>query len=77
MSLMLYKRSSFIRWLTNKKGCEVYPLKRTNVMIIENGIAKAQMWINPKDLIDYEEISLLCQKLYLELPGDKDLVKSE
>ena len=72
--LLLYKRSSFIKWLT-AKGCEVYPLKHTNVMMIEGPFCTVKMWINPKDVIDYEEIVLICQKLHLQdLPGNKDLV---
>jgi hypothetical protein len=74
---MLYTRSSFIRWLTKVKGCDVQPVRRSNAFIITNGIASAYMWVNPQDRIDYEEIQILCQKIYLELPGDKDLKKAE
>lgn len=75
---MLYTRSSFIKWLTEVKECEVYPLKNTNVLVVVNGIAKANMWVNPKDLIDYEEIFIFCNKIHIDgLPGDKDLKKVE
>jgi hypothetical protein len=46
-------------------------------MVIENGIAKANMWVSKIDAIDYEEIHILCQKIYLDLPGEKDLVRAE
>lgn len=75
---MLYKRSSFIKWLTEEKGCEVFPLKDKKVLLVQNGIAKAYLWLNPKDLIDYEEIFIFCNKIYIDgLPGDKDLKKAE
>jgi hypothetical protein len=75
---MLYTRSSFIKWLTEVKDCEVYPLGSSNVMVIKCGIFKANMWVTPKDLIDYEEIYILCSKIPLiGLPGDNDLIKVE
>ena len=73
---MLYKRSSFIKWLINKHGCTAMPLPRTNVLIVESKWSTYKMWINPKDIIDYEEIDMACQKLHIQdLPGDKDLIK--
>jgi hypothetical protein len=75
---MLYTRSSFIKWLTEVKGCEVHPLRDSNTLQIINGVAKGFIWANTKDVIDYEEIYLLCNRIYIDgLPGDNDLIKIE
>ena len=76
---MLYTRSSFIKWLTDVKDCEIINIndRRGNVITIKNGSATAFIWVNKKDVIDYEEIYVVTRKLWLELPGDKDLVRVE
>lgn len=74
---MLYTRSSFIKWLTKVKECQVQPMRGSRTLMVSNGIAKAYIFANKNDYIDYEEIALLCRKIYLELPGDKDLKKIE
>jgi len=75
---MLYKRSSFLSWLSDVKDCDVNPIRDTNVVIIKNGPASARMWIDTKDRIDYEEIWLICNKLYIDgLPGEKELTRIE
>jgi hypothetical protein len=76
---MVYARSSFIKWLTDAKDCEIINLKdsRARVITIKNGPCSAYILIRQKDEIDYEEIWLVCKKLWLELPGDKDLKRIE
>lgn len=74
---MLYTRSSFIKWLTDVKDCKVQPLGG-NTLQVTNGIAKGFIWASSKDIIDYEEIYLLCNKIHIVgLPGDNDLIKVE
>lgn len=73
---MLYSRSSFLRYLTKVHDCEVTPLEG-RVLRLKNGPAFDYMITNRHDRIDYEEISMLCAKLYIPLPGDKDLVLLE
>ena len=74
---MVYTRSSFIKWLTEVKDCDVKPLDR-NTLQVTNGIAKAFIWVNNRDVIDYEEIYILCNKIHIVgLPGDNDLIKVE
>lgn len=71
---MLYSRSSFIKWLTEVKDCEVIPKPDSSVITIKNGMVKAYMYANSKNVIDYEEIYALCNKLYIVgLPGNSDL----
>lgn len=76
---MLYKRSSFITWLTKVCDCEVYPLKNNpKVLFVKYGNESTKMNVNSKDEIDYEEIYYHYQRLLLpQLPGDKDLKKAE
>lgn len=75
---MLYKRSSFITWLKDSQECEIIPLKDARGLKIKNGPAFTFMWTDSNDRIDYEEIWMHCQKLYiLEPPGDKVLIKIE
>lgn len=77
---MLYTRSSFIKYLVDVHDCEVINLndRRGNVITIKHGPATAFMWANKKDIIDYEEIYIICKKLWLtNLPGDKDLQQAE
>ena len=75
---MLYKRSSFIKWLKDKFDCEITPIRDTKVLIIKNGPVSSKMWMDGKDVIDYEEIYMHYQKLYLtDMPGDKDLIRIE
>ena len=77
---MLYTRSSFIKYLTKVHNCEIINLndRRGRVVTIRNGPAKTFIWATGRDVIDYEEIYLVCKKLWLtDLPGDKDLEKVE
>lgn len=74
---MFYTRSSFITWLTKVKNCEVQPLRDRNTLSVTNGIARGYIYSTPHDRIDWEEIEVLCLKIYLELPSQKDLQKLE
>jgi hypothetical protein len=76
---LLYTRSSFINYLTKKRDCEIINLNdiRDRVISIRNGPARAYIMYNRRDSISYEEIALVCAKLYIELPGEKDLVRIE
>lgn len=76
---MLYKRSSFIKWLTEKCFCEVYPLANNpKVLIIKYLNETSKMFVNSRDMIPYEEIYMHYQRLLLpSLPGDSDLIKVE
>lgn len=75
---MLYKRSSFLRWLSEVKDCEITPIRDTNALVIKNGVMSARMWVDKNDRIDYEEIWLFCNKLYIEgLPGNSELERIE
>ena len=71
---MRYKRSSFLKYLKDKHDCEISPIKGTNALIIKNGPVNCKTWINPKDIIDYEEIGIICQKLFVGLPGHSELI---
>jgi len=74
---MLYNRSAFLAYLVKIEECEIIPLNE-KVIRIKNGSATANMWMDGKNRIDYEEIYILYKKLYLrDLPGDKDLVRIE
>lgn len=77
---MLYTRSSFIQYLREVHDCEIIPLddSRERTLRIKNGPVSAYMFLTRKDRIDYEEIHIICNKLYLtDLPGDKDLERIE
>ena len=75
---MLYKRSSFIKWLSEVKDCDVTPLKYAQGVKIMNGSASVRLWTDSKDRIDYEEIYTVIQKLWIDgLPGDSDLEKPD
>lgn len=75
---MLYRRSSFINWLKEKHDCEVNPIQDTRVLIIKNGMMSVKMWLDFNDRIDYEEIWMMCNKLYIVgLPGDSELIRIE
>lgn len=75
---MIYKRSSFIRWLQEDCECEVFPVNDARTLKIVNGPASAYMFVSKRDRIDYEEIYILYRKLCLaDLPGDKDLERVE
>ena len=76
---MLYKRSSFIKWLIDTYECEVTPLRNNpNILIIKHFNESTKMGVNPKDVIDYEEIYLHTQRLSLpSIPGDSDLMKAD
>ena len=78
---MLYKRSSFIKWLKEVKDCEITPMDtgtRNGVLLVKNAMIKFYMGTNSKDRIDYEEIFIICNRLYIDgLPGDSDLERLE
>ena len=74
---MVYKRSSFLKYLTDK-GCDIIPLKDSNVIRIENGTQHCYITTDRHDRINYEEIYTAYNKLLLvDLPGDKDLVSAD
>lgn len=85
--MLLYKRSSFLSWLQDVKGCEIQPLasddndrRRDSFggLLVTNGPIKCFVGTNSKDRISYEEIHLVCNKLYIDgLPGDSDLERLE
>ena len=72
---MLYKRSSFIKWLIEKCHCEVFPLPNNHkVLMVKYLNESTKMFVNSRDEINYEEIYMHYQRLLLpELPGEKDL----
>lgn len=75
---MLYKRSAFLQLLVEKYECQTIPLSSGRTIKIVNGPSSAFMHLDGRDVIDYEEIYLIYQKLYLsDLPGDRDLVRVE
>lgn len=75
---MLYTRSSFVKWLKEKKDCEVEPLPNSRGLVIKNGVMKAYIWSDKRNRIDYGEIYTLCNKLMIVgLPGDSDLERIE
>ena len=75
---MRYKRSSFIKWLKEKCDVEIQPLPDTRGVKLVNGPVHSYMFVNRHDCIEYKEIYVHCQKLYLvDLPGDKDLERHE
>lgn len=78
---MIYKCSSFLKWLKEGKDCEIIPMQnnsRLGVILIKNGVMKYYLMTNKKDRIDYEEIYNACQRLYIVgLPGDSDLERIE
>jgi hypothetical protein len=84
---LLYKRSSFLRWLQKKKDCTVEPLnfddsdrRRDSFggVVIRNHVIKAFMGIDHKDRIAYEEIHLFCDKLMIDgLPGESELERAD
>lgn len=77
---MLYTRTSFIKYLREVHYCTFTPLNqgKNRVLLVTNGPAKAYILVTGKDRIDYEEIHIICTKLWLpDLPGDKDLEKIE
>ncbi len=70
---MLYKRSSFLKWLENTHDCKIDVLPRGGLRV-KYGFEHFHMITNKKDLIDYEEIFICCNRLGLiGLPGNKDL----
>jgi len=78
---MLYKRSSFLKWLKEVKDCQIKPLGnnvRGGAVKAFNGPASTYIGTDEKDRIDYEEIYIICRNLYIDgLPGDSDLVRIE
>lgn len=74
---MLYKRSSFLTFLKEKYDCEIIPLDG-GALKIKHGSAQSFMITNRKDQIDYEEVYMHYQKLWLpDVPGDADLERIE
>lgn len=74
---MLYTRSSFLTWLKDNNDCDIKPIPDSRVLIICNGPCSAKILVDSKNRIDYEEIWLVCNKLYLGLPGNNDLERIE
>ena len=73
---MLYKRSSFIKWLHEVKNCEITPFGsgKGAGYLVRNGSCKCYIGGDTRDLIDYEEIFLHYNSLYLDgLPGNSEL----
>ena len=72
---MIYKRSSFLRYLTDTRKCEIIPLRegREQGMNIRNGIVTIYVLSDKKDRIDYEEIYIICKKLNVTIPSGNDL----
>jgi len=46
-------------------------------VVITNGPANIKIWLDKKDRIDYEEIWFICKEIYIDLPGDSDLIRIE
>lgn len=59
---MRYTRSSFLKYLTKKKDCEIINLGNNSfrVITIKNGSATAYIHTTSKDVIDYDEIFIVC-----------------
>jgi len=75
---MLYKRSSYLKWLTDHHQCEIIPVRDTRVIIIKNWQITVKMWLDFNDRIDYEEIWIVNNKLMIVgMPGEKDLKRIE
>ena len=74
---MLYTRSSFLKYLKDKFDCGITPLNtgRNAVLSVVHGPVSAYIHMNREDRISYEEIYIVCKKLFIDLPGDKDLVR--
>lgn len=52
-------------------------MTNNGTLMVQNGIAKGFIFTTSRDRIDWEEIVILCMKIYLEIPAQKDLVKIE
>lgn len=73
---MVYTRSSYLTWLSEKHDCNIIPLDEKGTLRIWHGPMKSHMR-NTKH-IDYIEIFMHHQKLWLpELPTESDLVRVE
>ena len=72
---MCYTRSSFVRYLTGKRNCEIinHNDRKSRVITIIKDSATAYIMTSKKDIISYTEIYIVCEKLGLDLPGDSDL----
>ena len=70
---MPYSRTSFFKYLTVIHNCEIIPVRGSRVMHIKKNSKKAFIIATGKDIIDYEEIYIVCQKLNVPIPGDSDL----
>lgn len=70
---MVYKRSSFLKFVKDKYDCVIKPIGRGGIRI-EYGNEHFHMLANKEDEIDYEEIYMCYNRLLLpDLPGHKDL----
>ena len=70
---MPYSRNSFLKYLKDIHNCEIITIRDSRVIHIKNHDKKAFMIATGTDVIDYEEIYLICQKLNIAIPGDNDL----
>jgi hypothetical protein len=72
---MFYTRSSFIRYLTGKRNCEIINCndRKDRVITFRNVPFTGYLVTGSIDIIDYEEIAFACRKLRIDLPGDSDL----
>lgn len=69
---MIYTRNSFISYLKTKFDCEITPIGDGGKLCIKHG-QTARAYMNFNKHIDYEEIDLICRKLYVGFPGNSDL----
>jgi hypothetical protein len=70
---LLYIRSAYINsFLVKKNECIVTPLN-SKTLKVENGPVFIYIHLSGRDVIDYEEIAMHCQKLFLPIPGQRDL----
>jgi len=75
---MLYKRSSFITFLKEKRDCDIIPLRDKSVILLKNGVMTHYLGVDKFDTIDYEEIWIVCTNLLIVgLPGDSELIRAE
>lgn len=71
---MLYTRSSFLKYLKDKHDCEIKPHSNGKVITIKNGPVTVHIGSDKNNRMDYDEIYLVCNRLYLvDLPGSSDL----
>jgi hypothetical protein len=73
MLLIPYSRNAFLKYLKDIYNCDIITVKDSRVIHIKNNHGKAYMIATGKNVIDYEEIYIVCQKLNIPIPGDNDL----